>query len=205
MRTLPAILLAAFTALVILASAILTTQFGTHDWPTPPTPDTASRLVTPTEGAARATRDAARPPRSARAVEHASVDRTPARTTGGDRAAAQPRVPAERRSTVPSEATLQAPQQDPQPDDSPAEAPADGPAAESGVGTDPAPSPAPAPTPVGGGDPPVIDAGTGDDAQARPQDEPAPHTPAPAAPDDEAPEDPRGPIRHLLQGVLDTP
>ena len=54
MRTLPAILLAALVALVILTSALLATQYGTRDWPAPPMPDTATRLITPTEAAGRA-------------------------------------------------------------------------------------------------------------------------------------------------------
>jgi hypothetical protein len=57
MRSLPAILLAALTALVIAASAFLTaSHFGMRDWPTPPMPDTATRLITPTEAIER-TRD----------------------------------------------------------------------------------------------------------------------------------------------------
>jgi hypothetical protein len=55
MRSLPAILLAALTALVIAVSAFLTaSHFGMRDWPTPPMPDTATRLITPTEAAGRA-------------------------------------------------------------------------------------------------------------------------------------------------------
>lgn len=55
MRSLPAILLAALTTLVIALSAFVTTShFGMRDWPTPPMPDTATRLITPTEGAGRA-------------------------------------------------------------------------------------------------------------------------------------------------------
>src|SRR4051812_3405465 len=65
MRTLPAILLVAFVALLILASAALTTQFGVHDWPAPPSPDTATRPVTPTEAAGKATEKAARTERAA--------------------------------------------------------------------------------------------------------------------------------------------
>ena len=54
MRTLPVILLAALTALVIAVSAVLTaSHFGMRDWPTPPMPDTATRLITPTEAAGR--------------------------------------------------------------------------------------------------------------------------------------------------------
>jgi hypothetical protein len=55
MRSLPAILLAALTALVIALTALLTaSHFGMRDWPTPPMPDTATRLITPTEAAGRA-------------------------------------------------------------------------------------------------------------------------------------------------------
>jgi len=55
MRSLPAILLATLTAVVIAVSAFLTaSHFGMRDWPTPPMPDTATRLITPTEAAERA-------------------------------------------------------------------------------------------------------------------------------------------------------
>jgi hypothetical protein len=55
MRSLPVILLAALTAVVIAVSAFLTaSHFGMRDWPTPPMPDTATRLITPTEAAGRA-------------------------------------------------------------------------------------------------------------------------------------------------------
>src|SRR5215208_3574633 len=55
MRSLPAILLAALTAVVIAVSALLTvSHFGMRDWPTPPMPDTATRLITPTEAATKA-------------------------------------------------------------------------------------------------------------------------------------------------------
>jgi hypothetical protein len=52
MRSLPAILLATLTALVIAVSVVVTvSHFGMRDWPTPPMPDTATRLITPTEAA----------------------------------------------------------------------------------------------------------------------------------------------------------
>src|SRR5215211_316219 len=50
MRSLPAILLALLTAVVIGVSALATmAHFGVRDWPTPPMPDTATRLITRTE------------------------------------------------------------------------------------------------------------------------------------------------------------
>jgi len=60
MRSLPAILLAALTAVAIAVSAVLmASHFGMRDWPTPPMPDTATRLITPTEAVGRASeRDA---------------------------------------------------------------------------------------------------------------------------------------------------
>src|SRR3954471_2075448 len=55
MRSYPAILLAALTVVVIAVSVVLTaSHFGMRDWPTPPMPDTATRLITPTEAAAKA-------------------------------------------------------------------------------------------------------------------------------------------------------
>src|SRR3954452_3667886 len=49
MRSLPAILLAFLTVVAIAVSAVLTaSHFGMRDWPTPPMPDTATRLITPT-------------------------------------------------------------------------------------------------------------------------------------------------------------
>jgi hypothetical protein len=54
MRSLPAIFLAVLTAVVTGVSAFLTaSHFGPRDWPNPPMPDTASRLITPTEAAGR--------------------------------------------------------------------------------------------------------------------------------------------------------
>jgi hypothetical protein len=54
MRPLHAILLAVLTAAVIGVSAFLTvSHFGMRDWPNPPMPDTATRLITPTEAAGR--------------------------------------------------------------------------------------------------------------------------------------------------------
>jgi hypothetical protein len=53
MRTRATLLIAAFTILVVVTSALVTSHFGTHDWPTPPMPDTATRLITPTEAAGR--------------------------------------------------------------------------------------------------------------------------------------------------------
>src|SRR3954451_4716529 len=54
MRSFPAILLAALTVVVITVSVVLTaSHFGMRDWPTPPMPDTAKRLITPTEAAAK--------------------------------------------------------------------------------------------------------------------------------------------------------
>src|SRR4051812_2720741 len=55
MRSYPAILLAALTVVVIAVSVVLTaSHFGMRDWPTPPMPDTATRLITPTEAATKA-------------------------------------------------------------------------------------------------------------------------------------------------------
>ena len=54
MRTRAALLIAAFAILVVAASAVVTSHFGMRDWPTPPLPDTATRLITPTEAAGRA-------------------------------------------------------------------------------------------------------------------------------------------------------
>jgi hypothetical protein len=54
MRSLPVIFLAVLTAAVIGVSAFLTaSHFGMRDWPNPPMPDTATRLITPTEAAGR--------------------------------------------------------------------------------------------------------------------------------------------------------
>jgi hypothetical protein len=55
MRTRLAILLALTLALAIGASALLTSQVGMTEWPAAPAPDTATRLITPTEAAGRAT------------------------------------------------------------------------------------------------------------------------------------------------------
>lgn len=55
MRTRLAILLALTLALAIGASALLTSQVGVTEWPSAPAPDTATRLITPTEAAGRAT------------------------------------------------------------------------------------------------------------------------------------------------------
>ena len=54
MRTRLAILLAAVVATTIAASALMTSQLGMRDWPTAPSPDTATRLITPSEAAGRA-------------------------------------------------------------------------------------------------------------------------------------------------------
>ena len=53
MRTRLAILLALVVALAIGASALLTSQIGVTEWPAAPAPDTASRLITPSEAAGR--------------------------------------------------------------------------------------------------------------------------------------------------------
>ena len=54
MRTLPGILLSVITAAAIAISAVLVaSHFGMRDWPTPPMPDTATRLITPTEAAGK--------------------------------------------------------------------------------------------------------------------------------------------------------
>lgn len=55
MRTRAALLIAAFAILVVGASAIVTSHLGGQDWPTPPMPDTATRLITPTEAASSLT------------------------------------------------------------------------------------------------------------------------------------------------------
>lgn len=55
MRTRLAILLALTVALAIGASALLTSQVGVMEWPSAPAPDTATRLITPSEAAGRVT------------------------------------------------------------------------------------------------------------------------------------------------------
>lgn len=204
MRTLPAILLAALTALVILASAVLTTQFGMRDWPTPPLPDTATRLVTPAEAAGRATSKLS----EGDASGGAAGPRIAATTAP---AAERPRV---RRSVAPGPAPARArrgssPERRPAGPRAPtAPRPDEGAPPQTDQGTAPAPAPAPAaPAPVGDGDAPVIGDGSGDDSQARPHDDAAPDGSAPPVPaeDDDTPGDSRGPVRHVLQDVLSTP
>lgn len=53
MRSRAALLLAVLAVMVIGASVVVTSHFGMQDWPTPPLPDTATRLISPTEAVGR--------------------------------------------------------------------------------------------------------------------------------------------------------
>jgi hypothetical protein len=210
MRTLPAILLAALVALVIIASAVLTTQFGMRDWPTPPMPDTATRLVTPTEAAGRATEKVTRHKQdtddeTGPTAYSGGGSRAPKVRQGDRRPTGERRAGRTRRSASSAGERPQTP------------APSIGTESEqTDEGTDAAPAPVPAaPAPVTDG-PPVVD-GPGQDAQARPQDEPVEPAPVePIAPDaggdddadtsgDDEPGQRHGPIRNAVENLLATP
>jgi len=210
MRTLPALLLAAFVTLVIVASATLATQFGGADWPTPPTPDTATRLITPTEAAGRATDDVTSYERGRKSTGPIA-DRTTRRESrsrserrGGRGTAARPR------GNVRREGGSAPRQRTPREDNRSSSPEADEPTqTEESTETAPAPQAPAAPVdpipPVAGVEP------DGNDSQARPQDPPAvPSAPAPPAGDEDSGDDGegdepsrhRGPIRHLLDHLL---
>jgi hypothetical protein len=181
MRTRAALLLTAFAILVVAASVIVSSHFGTRDWPTPPLPDTATRLITPTEAAGRISdRSAGDDHGSARRIAAAGTPRA-GRAERSSRGAQRRKAPDTRRGTArtgdrggrrgsahaPAVVTTP-PASTEGPDDS--QTPA--------VPTAPATTPAPAA--------PVVEAGSGDSTQARPQD-PASSLPAvpavPVAPD----------------------
>jgi hypothetical protein len=224
MRSFPAILLAALTVVVIGASALLTaSHFGMRDWPTPPMPDTATRLITPTEAATKARErlskgddpaevtiagDAgAQARRSERPATGATSRRAATRTRRGAR---NGRHSGERRSGHHGDGRHQTPPA--QSGDDAGTAPPSTPAA-----TQPAPAA------------PVTQAAAGEQTQARPDDtatppatEPAipapslppivpplPTTPAPSGDDGSGDDSPgrghgrrRGPIRNLLDHLL---
>ena len=74
MRTRLALLLIATIALGIGASALMKSQFGMRQWPTAPTPETATRVITPSEAAGRAATDRDEP---AERAERSRADTAP--------------------------------------------------------------------------------------------------------------------------------
>ena len=123
MRTRLTILLALTVALAIGASALMTSQLGIHEWPTAPAPDTATRLITPSEAVGRVTDRAAgdRDEPAERAQRDAAdrapaVDEAPAATTPVDTVSRRPRRAAAPATTeepveTPDSETAEAPDQ----------------------------------------------------------------------------------------------
>jgi hypothetical protein len=179
MRSLHAILLAALTIVVIAVSVILTaSHFGMRNWPTPPMPDTATRLITPTEGAAKVRQRMSdgRDPVEVQVAADAGADvRRDERTArpGTSRRAESGRRSPTRRSTRTGRRSRTS-----RGDNA-------GPGSSGGTGTGaatPAQPAAPESTPDTPAAPaaPVTEAGSGDQSQARPdQTPPATSTPAP--------------------------
>ena len=97
MRTRLAILLIVTIALVIGASVLMTSHFGMRQWPTAPTPETATRVITPSETAGRAATDRDEPAqRAERSLADSAFegdDPAPAATTP---VSDEPREPARR-------------------------------------------------------------------------------------------------------------
>lgn len=180
MRVRAALLVTAFAILVVVASVTVTSHLGVRDWPTPPMPDTATRLITPTEVAGRG-RDrvadkgderSVRTVAAAVAVPAARPERV-SREGGSQPAHTRPAVRT-RRTSVRRPAALNngrrhtssAPAT-PQPVSS----------TDRGSRTQSTPAPDPAPAaPVA-----QANAGSGDGSQARPQDV-VPQAAAPAVP-----------------------
>lgn len=75
MRVLPVIFIGTVVALGVATAMIVSGHFGTRDWPTPPVPDTASRLVTPTEAAGRLGHGLASHPQRERTIRLAGEPR----------------------------------------------------------------------------------------------------------------------------------
>jgi len=209
MRTLPAILLAALTAVAIAVSAFVTaSHFGMRDWPTPPMPDTATRLITPTEAAAKARE------RLSKGDDASEV------TIAGDAGATTHRAerPAAQRST--HRAGTRSHRAAPQRRSSTGRPSGERRSGNRNHGGDDASTPAgddaatPAPSqpaaPPAGPSAPVAEASSGDQAQARPGDSatqpvvPAPSLPpvVPQLPTAPTPSSGHGPIRDLLGHLL---
>jgi hypothetical protein len=208
MRTRLAILLAAVAGLVFAASTVMTNHLGMRDWPTAPAPDTATRVITPSEAAGRA----ADPARGGDAPDVAAerAQRVDADGGMGDDDAA-------RGGTAPVRSNdrtgRRAPRRDgrstsrPAPSTEPADSQTQGPHQLS--------QPATTPVPAAPADPPADDQHTREDDLSAPQPAPAPTlespeigAPAPApdtdsaTPDGDGPGDRRsGPLRHLLDAL----
>jgi hypothetical protein len=137
MRTRLAILLAAVVAFTLVASALMTSQLGMRDWPTAPTPDTATRLITPSEAAGR-TADASSSDSgddtAAESAQRVDADRADGRPGAKRRATTPVRThDRERRPATDRTDTDEAPEAEPavtEPDapSAPAATPATGPA-----------------------------------------------------------------------------
>ena len=227
MRSFPAILLAALTVVAIAVSALLTaSHFGMRDWPTPPMPDTATRLITPTEAVTKARErlskgddpaevtiagdagaETRRSERSAaQGTSHRGAKRS--RRSGSRRGASSGRRSGESRSG-----------------DRANHGGGDTPAPSADAGTTAPTQPAPQAAPAA----PVTQAGSGEQSQARPDEfatppatEPAipapslppvdpqlPTAPAPSGEDGSGDDSPgrgngrrRGPVRNLLGHLL---
>jgi hypothetical protein len=185
MRTRAALLLAAFAILVLVTSAIVTSHFGMRDWPTPPLPDTATRLISPTEavgrlsdratgdddGSARPTADAGTAP-AGRFEHRAGVPQRRSRATADRGGSSRRGHSGTRRGTRHG-----AGGGTPTGGSTPAPGPSSGDAAGTPATTTPAEPTTTAPAPTA----PLVEAGAGDPTQARPQG-PDPQVPVPPVP-----------------------
>jgi hypothetical protein len=169
MRSLPGILLTALTVVAITVSAFLTaSHFGMRDWPTPPMPDTASRLITPTEAGERLSYG--EDPIEAKVAGEAGEDaRRSERRTRGNGARRTDRVRrgssrhgdrSGRRSTDRNSANRNAGSRNSDGRNSEPSAPAEDEASTPATDQPTAPQPAPAT--------PVTEASSGEQSQARP-------------------------------------
>jgi hypothetical protein len=178
MRIRAALLLTAFAILVVAASVIVSSHFGMRDWPTPPLPDTATRLITPTEAAGRISdRSAGDDDGSARRIAAAGTPRA-GRVERRGRGARRRKAADARRGTVRTgdrggrRGSAHTPAVETTP-----------PASTEGTDESQAPveptTPPTTPAPAA----PVVEAGSGDGTQARPQDHAPPLPAVPVAPD----------------------
>jgi hypothetical protein len=210
MRSLPAILLAALTVVVIAISAFLTaSHFGMRDWPTPPMPDTATRLITPTEAAERMRERLSKgddPVEVKIAVDAGSDARRterPQHRGTGSRTGHRTRRPATRRGDRSGRRSGHRSSSGPRSGANANPAP---PAADDATGTPADQQPAPQPAPA--------EPSTGEQAQARPDDSVMPTLATPTGPTLEpvVPQLPaggegdgsgqrRGPVRDLVSAL----
>jgi hypothetical protein len=132
MRTLPVIFSATLTALVIATMALVTSHFGTHDWPVAPTPTTATQLTTPSEEGDRAIAKRTERPRAAQPRDVRSEARPVERKGAAPRTGKRSGRPAEqtRGGESPNRVPLEQPVQPAAQPETDSAAPAPAPAAD---------------------------------------------------------------------------